>query len=93
MPISVQCSDDEFRCSYGTKCINIDYVCDKDDDCDDGSDEIGCPLCESYEHMCASGDECIDIDYVCDLYNDCADGSDEIGCPPGESTVLLTRKL
>ena len=41
-PISKACKDDKrqpFICSDGRKCIEKSFVCDGDNDCDDGSDE------------------------------------------------------
>lgn len=37
------CIENEFKCRDDSKCIDIDAVCDKIDDCDDGSDERECP--------------------------------------------------
>lgn len=37
----VECRASEFRCSDG-QCINLDWRCDGDADCDDHSDEINC---------------------------------------------------
>ena len=38
------CGVDEFQCS-NQRCILKDYVCDSDNDCKDGSDEVNCPVC------------------------------------------------
>ena len=35
------CDGDQFTCSTG-QCITGTWVCDKDEDCDDGSDEVDC---------------------------------------------------
>ena len=35
------CDSDQFTCSNG-QCITGTWVCDKDEDCDDGSDEVDC---------------------------------------------------
>ena len=36
---SSSCSPDEFQCVTGGKCISSGWLCDKDQDCEDGSDE------------------------------------------------------
>ncbi|CAJ0930175.1 unnamed protein product, partial [Mesorhabditis belari] len=56
------CNGDEFKCANG-KCINQTLACDRNDDCGDASDEIGCnkhngKTCESHgdnggcKHLC-----------------------------------------
>lgn len=35
------CLPTEFEC-YNKHCVAYDYYCDGDDDCRDGSDEVGC---------------------------------------------------
>ncbi|RCN53216.1 Low-density lipoprotein receptor domain class A [Ancylostoma caninum] len=56
------CTLDQFKCANG-KCINATLACDRNDDCGDASDEIGCAkksgkTCESHndnggcKHLC-----------------------------------------
>ena len=34
------CTDHEFHC--GNRCIPLKWLCDGDNDCDEGEDEVGC---------------------------------------------------
>ncbi|KAK7881858.1 hypothetical protein WMY93_030267 [Mugilogobius chulae] len=91
-PLS-SCEPGEFSCSGG-RCIPSDWLCDNEDDCGDGSDEIcpstyeefcgpatPLPLCPPGEFQCANG-KCLQSSRVCDGRLDCgfADSSDEHDC-------------
>uniref|UniRef100_H2LGR4 Subcommissural organ spondin n=1 Tax=Oryzias latipes TaxID=8090 RepID=H2LGR4_ORYLA len=87
---SPPCLEAEFACATG-RCIPSQWLCDNEDDCGDGSDEI-CPSTCS----CANG-KCLASSHVCDGRPDCgfADGSDEQGvcflCPGRRCILYLHR--
>ncbi|KAL0829250.1 hypothetical protein ABMA28_004072 [Loxostege sticticalis] len=84
-----KCGKNQFTCAPGV-CIPLSWVCDRREDCPDGSDEHGCarrtteitPVCASDEIPCADGHGCIKDDQFCDGVAQCADGSDEALCGP-----------
>jgi hypothetical protein len=65
----------DFSCADGSGTIPGSYQCDAEDDCFDGSDEVGC----QYLVCPATGEE-LPLDWQCDGWDDCGDGSDEVGC-------------
>ncbi|XP_077125438.1 SCO-spondin-like [Ranitomeya variabilis] len=75
-----QCGLDEFACRLSDRCVPAAWVCDNEDDCGDGSDEICSLTCAPQEHRCANG-QCIPLAHRCDGRADCVDHSDEWGCP------------
>ncbi|XP_077410354.1 SCO-spondin [Vanacampus margaritifer] len=83
------CLESEFSCVSG-RCIPSQWLCDNEDDCGDGSDEI-CPFTCSPEHFrCTStpSGPCLNLALRCDGHPDCADQSDEEFCGPATPVPL-----
>lgn len=84
---SEPCLTNEFKCASDGNCIRVARLCDGTDDCDDGSDERGCPqatrTCSVTEFRCRSG-QCIAGWRRCDGEPDCDDFSDEERMTCGE---------
>ncbi|XP_061377044.1 sortilin-related receptor-like isoform X3 [Danaus plexippus] len=70
------CSPEEFSCKNG-RCIRSTWRCDGNDDCGDGSDEVGCG-CAPPRIACDG--RCYLPHWRCDGDMDCADNSDEKDC-------------
>ena len=70
-----------FTCQDGT-ILPASQRCDRVLDCNDGSDEAGCPT-----FTCQNGDK-IPVGARCDGTQDCSDGSDEVGCLPSLDSIL-----
>ena len=75
------CSDNQYRCPGG-ECISSSFICDGDNDCSDGADEVNCPRCRNAERpfYCPLSDYCVSINWVCDGEKDCRHGEDEENC-------------
>jgi hypothetical protein len=67
------CEALEFTCGDSST-ISADLVCNYEDDCADGSDEVGCPA-----YTCDDG-ETLRIDQECDGFIDCSGAEDETRC-------------
>uniref|UniRef100_A0A3B4ZI59 LDL receptor related protein 8 n=1 Tax=Stegastes partitus TaxID=144197 RepID=A0A3B4ZI59_9TELE len=77
-PDAKACPSGEFMCA-NRKCLATVYVCDGDDDCGDGSDELKCssPLTCGPNHLRCNTSECVPLMWSCDGDPDCSDSSDE----------------
>ena len=75
---STSCGSYEFQCENGG-CVNANYKCDGDRDCNDGSDEVDCP-CDESNFRCTTSGICLSGWKKCNDRRDCEDGSDELGC-------------
>ncbi|XP_023326052.1 low-density lipoprotein receptor-related protein 8 [Eurytemora carolleeae] len=73
------CTCTGFSCDNGY-CIKEHQRCDGRVNCNDVSDEAGCPGCRHNQFRCGSGN-CIPQKKACDRKIDCLDGSDEHNCP------------
>uniref|UniRef100_A0A8C3C9S1 Low-density lipoprotein receptor-related protein 2 n=1 Tax=Cairina moschata TaxID=8855 RepID=A0A8C3C9S1_CAIMO len=76
------CEGNQFQCQTDGECIPRSWVCDDEEDCEDGSDEHQqCPgrTCSSQQFTCSNG-QCIPSAYRCDRVKDCTDGTDERDC-------------
>ncbi|XP_037550324.1 SCO-spondin-like [Nematolebias whitei] len=77
------CLESEVACTSG-RCIPSQWVCDNEDDCGDGSDEICPSTCSPEQFRCSSrpSGPCLNLALRCDGHPDCADQSDEEFCGP-----------
>ncbi|MEJ1269964.1 hypothetical protein NN561_000782 [Cricetulus griseus] len=80
--MSVTCQFKEFSCwGHASRYIHNSWCCDRQTDCENGSDEQGCApkTCFQFEFRCQNGKR-ISQKFVCDQDQDCLDGSDEVHC-------------
>ncbi|XP_069066851.1 SCO-spondin-like [Pleurodeles waltl] len=80
-----QCQNYEFSCLSTGSCIPGAWVCDNEDDCGDGSDEVCLFTCAPHEYRCSNG-QCVLKGFRCDGTTDCLDHSDEWNCPASSCT-------
>ncbi|XP_057588580.1 MAM and LDL-receptor class A domain-containing protein 1 [Hippopotamus amphibius kiboko] len=87
-PVTIQpspCETDQFSCIYTVQCVPLSGKCNGQEDCTDGSDEMGCSLspapqlCGHTEFQCSTS-ECIPSLLLCDGVPDCHFNEDESGC-------------
>ena len=73
-----KCAAGYFQCDNGG-CIPIGAVCDFENNCADGSDEVYCGnlLCAENQLPCADNKACFDEEKLLDGVEDCMDASDE----------------
>ncbi|XP_050723962.1 low-density lipoprotein receptor-related protein 1B-like isoform X15 [Eriocheir sinensis] len=79
------CEHPKFQC-ISLMCIPPEEHCNGIEDCDDGSDEIGCPCRDKF--TCRDG-QCVASDLRCDGKPHCDDGSDEMDCVVCEGDAFL----
>uniref|UniRef100_A0A8C6T432 Very low-density lipoprotein receptor n=1 Tax=Neogobius melanostomus TaxID=47308 RepID=A0A8C6T432_9GOBI len=70
------CKGGEFSCGSG-HCISVQFLCDGEENCDDGSDETLCQNCTYGVFPCGLSRVCLDKHQLCDGTADCEDGRDE----------------
>uniref|UniRef100_A0AAR2JEH9 EGF-like domain-containing protein n=1 Tax=Pygocentrus nattereri TaxID=42514 RepID=A0AAR2JEH9_PYGNA len=91
----LRCLLGSWACRDGTECIQYTHICDGEEDCRDGSDELECAEeCEAGQFQCAHGKMCIEQSQVCDDVAQCQDRSDELDCfKPAEGCGHRCGKL
>uniref|UniRef100_A0AAV2L5H3 SCO-spondin n=1 Tax=Knipowitschia caucasica TaxID=637954 RepID=A0AAV2L5H3_KNICA len=83
------CEPGEFSCASGGRCIPAHWLCDNEDDCGDGSDEVCPSTCgPGHFHCSSTSGPCLDEALRCDGYADCIDQSDEEFCGPATPLPL-----
>uniref|UniRef100_A0A8C9YCU5 SCO-spondin n=1 Tax=Sander lucioperca TaxID=283035 RepID=A0A8C9YCU5_SANLU len=88
-PAPPPCLESEFTCAGG-RCIPSQWVCDNENDCGDGSDEICPATCSPDQFRCSStpSGPCLNLALRCDGHPDCGDQSDEEFCGPATPIPL-----
>ncbi|XP_038290605.1 MAM and LDL-receptor class A domain-containing protein 1-like isoform X1 [Canis lupus familiaris] len=84
-PQPSSCEAHQFSRIYTLQCVPLSGKCNRQEDCIDGSDEMGCSLspppqrCGEMEFQCSSN-ECIPSLLLCDGVSDCHFNEDESSC-------------
>ncbi|XP_014208646.1 low-density lipoprotein receptor-related protein 6 [Copidosoma floridanum] len=83
--IAPTCGADHFTCLTSKSaefkdCIPSSWKCDGQNDCADGSDEVGCSPCDRNKFFECLDGHCIDNAWVCDGTAHCSRGEDEVNC-------------
>ncbi|XP_037087616.1 low-density lipoprotein receptor-related protein 4-like [Pollicipes pollicipes] len=90
--VLARCGPGQLQCRGDAECLDVLYRCDGVDQCEDGSDEIGCAApaspCGADGFWCPHRAFCVGAAQLCDGVDDCGDGGDEdcdvTECAPGE---------
>lgn len=77
--VPITCPSNQYQCTNGL-CIDRAFVCDGNNQCGDGSDEVGCGSPGSCTGFFCDKTECLSVSRRCDHIQDCNDGSDEKNC-------------
>ncbi|CAK8691743.1 unnamed protein product [Clavelina lepadiformis] len=91
-----ECAETELSCDGGLRCLDVRFLCDGFNQCEDASDEEHCDVTTSSpsavcigEFRCSDG-VCINGSMICDAIIDCETGDDEIGCNRAATMTTTT---